>query len=539
MECCWIIQVLVSSSKANVNFLNSDVLLDREIQKAWNQDFELEKEDFEFPTSVEDRIAYSMLSESVIHTNGKYQAPLLWKRDVKLPAGSKVLAQKRLGYLKKRLLRDVELKEKYIQRMEEYIAEGYAQLVPESELSESDWYLCHHPVSTPTKPKVRIVFDCAAVYRGMSLNDALMSGPDLVTPLVSVLTNFRKEVIPLVADVKAMYHQVKVSDQDSHYQRFLWWSQGDFSTNPRTYQMSVHVFGNTGSPCVATFCLRKTAEEFGEDFNQEVVKEIKKGMYVDDLLTSVSTESKAIEWRRQLSELLEKGGFHLTKWNSNNLAVMADVPESDRAKSIEEMKFTEPQKERVLGCYWNVKTDEFMFRTSHIQPKVFTRRGTLSAVNSLFDPMGMLSPATLVAKLLIQKNILEGYGWDEDLSHDDTESWKKWFDDISLLNQLAIRRCFKPIDFGEVKTFQIHHFCDASLQGYGTVSYLRMCDFSGKVHCAFLCGKARVTPPRTESIPRLELVSAVLAVKADRWLKKVLDFVNCESVFWTDSSAVR
>lgn len=61
---------------------------------------------------------------------------------------------------------------------------------------------------------------------------------------------------------------------------------------------------------------------------------------------------------------------------------------------------------------------------------------------------------------------------------------------------------------------------------------------NGDVHCSFLCGKSRVTPTKFQSVPRLELVAAVMAVQADKWLTKQLELHACNSIFWTDSCVV-
>lgn len=85
---------------------------------------------------------------------------------------------------------------------------------------------------------------------------------------------------------------------------------------------------------------------------------------------------------------------------------------------------------------------------------------------------------------------------------------------------------------------QIHHFSDASELGYGTASYLRMTNVEGKVHIAFLMGKARVAPLKQQTIPRLELAAAALSVKVDRLLKAELPPPTEESMFWSDSTSV-
>ena len=110
--------------------------------------------------------------------------------------------------------------------MTSYIEDGYAQEVEESKYANVTgkvWYLPHHPVINPRKPgKVRVVFDCAAKFKGTSLNDQLLQGPDLMNSIVGVLMRFRQELVALIADIEAMFHQVKVKDEDRNYLRFPW-----------------------------------------------------------------------------------------------------------------------------------------------------------------------------------------------------------------------------------------------------------------------------------------------------------------------------
>lgn len=116
--------------------------------------------------------------------------------------------------------------------MDNLLSNGYAERVPTTHLARSDgkvWYIPHHGVYYPKKGKIRVVFDCAASCQGASLNTQLLSGRDLTSTLIGVLTRFRKEPVVLMSDVEAMFHQVQVPEEDVDLLRFLWWSSGDFT----------------------------------------------------------------------------------------------------------------------------------------------------------------------------------------------------------------------------------------------------------------------------------------------------------------------
>ena len=99
-------------------------------------------------------------------------------------------------------------------------------------------------------------------------------------------------------------------------------------------------------------------------------------------------------------------------------------------------------------------------------------------------------------------------------------------------------RCLKPLEFGDVITAQLHNFCDASEEGYGTVTYLLLQNEHLQMHSAFIMGKACVAPLKTVIIPRMELIAATMASRMDVLWKKELHMSLQESVFWTDSASV-
>lgn len=95
-----------------------------------------------------------------------------------------------------------------------------------------------------------------------------------------------------------------------------------------------------------------------------------------------------------------------------------------------------------------------------------------------------------------------------------------------------------PADFGNVRSYQRHHFCDASFDAYGTVSYLSSISEDGRIHCAFVLGKSKLAPLKPLTVPRLELLAAVLSVKVDSLLRYEIRLPLEKSVFWTDSTTV-
>ena len=146
------------------------------------------------------------------------------------------------------------------------------------------WYLPHHPVVNPNKEKPRIVFDCAAQHRGVSLSSRVLQGPDLTNKLVGVLTRFRLHQVALMADVEAMFHQVRVKTDDQDALRFLWWPRGNTNEPPRAYRMTVHLFGGTWSPSCCTYAMHRTVQDHEHHFSELACETVRRNFYVDDCL---------------------------------------------------------------------------------------------------------------------------------------------------------------------------------------------------------------------------------------------------------------
>ena len=162
-----------------------------------------------------------------------------------------------------------------------------------------------------------------------------------------------------------------------------------------------------------------------------------------------------------------------------------------------------------------------------------TRRGVLSVVSFLFDPLGFAAPVVLKAKLILQNLCRLGLGWDEPIPDRPADAWKKWITELPQILCLQMNRFF--LDTSSLKSVQVHFFADASKGAYaGVVAYIRVHNICGKVSCNFLIGKARLAPIKSMSIPRLELEAATLAVKLNKMMLSELNEPNWDTFFWKD-----
>ena len=511
-----------------------------DVIKVLESDF-VERASDDTSVSQEDLRFLSQMRGSIrLSDDGHYEMPLPFKKERPNLPNNKVCAIQRLRCLERKLKRNEQYYKDYKTFMDNIIACGDAEKIPEEDINKTPaWYIPHHGVYHPQKPgKIRVVFDCSAKFQETSLNDHLLTGPKLTNNLVGVLCRFRRGPVAIMCDIERMFHQFYVKAEDQDYLRFLWWEEGNLEAQPSIYRMKVHLFGAASSPGCANFGLRHLADEGRGRFREDTVQFIKRNFYVDDGLASVTSQEQAIQLVKEARELCSTGKLRLHKFISTSEEVMATIPKEEcvaAAKDLD-MALGEHHVERALGIQWCVTSDEFQFRVV-VKQNPLTRRGVLSTVASIFDPLGFVAPFILAGKGIVQQMCRDKLSWDDTLPDDLRPLWESWLLDLKTLAGVKIKRCYIPPNF-EVLHYELHHFSDASASGYGECSYLRVISTSGEVHCTLVMGRSRVAPTKVTTIPRLELSAAVVAIKVSDMLKGELEVDCVQEVFWTDSKIV-
>lgn len=518
----------------------NEVIQPRQISEMFELDF-VEKNSRYQSLSADDMKFMKLMSEQIVKLeNGHYQMPLPFKSEnVKVP-NNKELAVKRILQLKKRFKKSSKLYEDYTVFMEDVI-QNYAEMVPEDDQRKDDGrinYIPHAPVYHRKKEKIRIVFDCAARYKDVCLNDFLLQGPDQLNRLTGVLCRFRKENVAIMADIKAMFYQFLVDPKDRDMLRFLWWENNCVDSKLLEYRMKVHLFGAVSSPGCANFGLRRAADDGEEEFGLSAADFVRDSFYVDDGLFSSPTQDGAIELIQNTTALCKNFGLRLYKFASNNKEVLEAIPVEDRSDNLKSYNVLEHMPvERALGINWCIESDKFEFRIT-LEDKPLTRRGILSSVSSIYDPLGFVAPVVLEGKNILHDMCKDNLDWDDKLPDSLRMRWERWRNDIVNLEKVKIDRCVKPKDFGKVTNIELHHFSDASTFGYGQCSYVRFVNKNGRVHCAFLMGKARVAPLKHHTIPRMELTAALVSAKVSKYISDEMKYENAKDIFWVDSQVV-
>lgn len=152
---------------------------------------------------------------------------------------------------------------------------------------------------------------------------------------------------------------------------------------------------------------------------------------------------------KDVKEMCKKGEFDLHKFVSNSKEVIHSIPVKDRAEDIKKLDLDQDilPIERALGIQWCIENDSFNFRIT-LKDKLCTRRGILSTVSSIFDPLGFVAPVLLEDKRILQELCKEDTGWDDPVPSAIKAKWEKWRSDLPLLQEFSVARCYKPENFG-------------------------------------------------------------------------------------------
>jgi hypothetical protein len=468
--------------------------------------------------------------------SGRYVVSLPFKNNDPLCkyGNSKQIAITRLRGLERSFAKNEALKRRYSEVINEYINLGHMERVPKNEINKiGAVYLPHHAVIKEERSttKTRIVFDASCKgSNGVSLNDTLMVGPTLQPTLRCIIIKWRQHPICLAADIVKMYRQVKVSGEDTDYQRIVW--RENSNDEIEDYRMLRVTFGISSAPYLAVKALQQTACDDGGMYPL-AAKRILNEFYVDDLMTGCESEGEAIELYNELNELVEKGGFCLQKWTSNKDHMLWKLKE--RFGGNLEIKTDEITK--ILGLTWNRTADEFTFSVSLIPSTGSeTKRSVISKISLLYDPLGWLSPVIVMSKIFIQKLWLAGLDWDTKLSIDLLSDWNEFYEQLKSLEQLRIPRWIRKEKNN--LDLSLHGFCDASNSAYAAVIYCRVVDCNGKIYSHLITAKTKVAPIKQLSVPRLELCGATLLAKLLAEVGCILEIPKSNWIAWTDSTVV-
>ena len=517
----------------------------------------------------EEASVHEVFLENIKFDGNNYVVRLPFRESAPLLPDNYELSVKRLHGVLNRLRKQPDLLKEYDGIIKDQTERGILENVDLNipTVVSKTHYLPHHPVVREDKEttRVRVVFDASAKVskNSPSLNNILHSGPSLIPNIVDILIRFRWHRIPLISDIEKAFLMVKVDPDDRDCLRMLW-VENVYDDNPRIVikRFTTAVFGVTSSP----FLLGGTIKHhmLSYETEDEFIQQFLNSIYVDDVLTGNDTVPEAFKFYCLAKERMKEGGFNLRKWLTSNEKLAALIAEREfeqqppgqqhemkpsesfAKSSINNMSFDVINTEfeqKVLGLVWNFKQDLICFKPANIieisRSLPTTKRGILGLLARIYDPLGLFSPATICLKLLFQELCEKQYDWDIPLSRELHDKHLKWLSDLKALPDITIPRCYlkRPGDF---ECIEIHGFADASQFAFASCVYLRII-YPDTIDTVLVAAKNRIAPIKKPTIPRLELLAALITARLVNCVKIALEKLmkvkldQNQQYFWSDS----
>ena len=411
-----------------------------------------------------------------------------------------------------------------------------------------------------------MVYDASAKINGNpSLNDCLYPGPGLLASTANVLMGFRFHKVALLADIEKAFLMVSVSPSDRDALRFIWLDD-IHKDNPKevVYRFCRVVFGVTSSPFLLNATIKQHLQKYANG-NPELIKALLNSLYVDDMTSGESTVEREFDLFVNSRKIMAEGGFYLRKWQSNSPQLRClmqgcdKLSEREASHQVTKGSFREEDdtyakntigmdnaaysqcEQKVLGVNWNYLEDCLILPLKPLAQLACklppTKRSILKVVAKIFDPLGVISPVIFQMRVLFQELCTQKVNWDDLLPTGIKEDWATWCNELARIEHVKIPRCYTHGDKKDPVIYQLHGFCDSALSGYAAVVYLRATSGTS-IQTAFVASKTRLAPLSQLTIPRLELLSALILSRLMTTVEEALKpLVAIERIYcWTDST---
>jgi hypothetical protein len=485
--------------------------------------------------------AILLLKEGTEFKNGRYTLPLLWNSTDR-PANNWRQARMRLASEEKRLKRKPDLLKAYNEEIAKLVEQGSCKKVnPKAKEDPECYFLPHRPIVKPgaKSSKVRPVFDASSKDRhGRSLNSMIYPGPKKQRELPGILLRFRMGKIVVAADIKKMFHQFQVREEDRKFQRFLW-RDGEDDREPDIYEFDCLVFGTTDAPFKSIQTTDDHVGSFEKEY-PETVDSILENIFVDDVLEARGTVDDAWKFITEAKAILAKGSLHLYKFVSNSAELLQRLSPDERGSDdiLTLTEFNEDEEDNAtsaLGVQYAPRGDCFQFKGFEVlvDEKTPTKRTITSKMARLWDPMGYIGPFSVRAKLIARDCWLAGTDWDEKPPDDVIAKWDKWLSEVQHLKNISIPRNVDT--HKEIHLRELHCLTDASMQAMCACVYLRTVYQNNEIEVRLLMAKTRVAPIKTQTLPRLELIGCVMGARLSEYVSREIKFDPKATIFWSDS----
>lgn len=509
-------------------------LEDRDLSVDISRFWELDTVPFKHTMTPDERFCEeSFKNNTTRDSSGRFIVTVPLKESPTVLGESYQRAMAQFLSLERRLQRNPKLKELYTDFLVEYKNLGHMSLSKYTANSNTNsYFLPHHGVinEASTTTKLRVVFNASSpTSTRKSFNDIQAVGPTVQDDLLSILLRFRQHLYVVTADIEKMYRQIYIAESQRSLQQIIWRSNP--SESIKTYTLNTVTYGTASAPYLATRCLTQLGYEAS---NNDVKHAICHDFYVDDFLSGRDTIEDTIALCNGVVESLQSAKFKLRKWHSNSEQILKNV--SDDHDISNSVNLCANELSKTLGLLWNCSTDSLTFSIHISLTEKINKRAILSTIAQVFDPLGLVSPCIVEAKIIMQQLWIIKCSWDEEVPEHIKKTWCNFVKSLPYLNNLAIPRCIK---LGSTLDVTMHTFTDASEKAYGACIYVRTLAMDGSVNIRLLASKSKVAPLKPQATtPRLELCGALLGAKLCHKILMSLTLKCSDCVFWTDSTIV-
>jgi len=467
--------------------------------------------------------------------DGRFEVKLPLKEHPSVLADSKGMAYERFKAIERRLSKDPPLKDQYVAFMREYESLGHMTEIKAADIKSAAYYIPHHCVVRPDSltTKLRVVFDASAHKpSGPSLNDIMHTGPTVQSELFAILLRFRMHRYALKTDVEKMYRQIWVNKDDRNLQLILWREQNHHPM--KIFQLNTVTYGTRAAPYLATRCLVQLATDHQSKYPYGSAA-LRRDFYVDDGIMGADTIAEALDTQQQLIKILGSAGMNLKKWCANDPRLLNGIALEDQEVNLN-FESKEAQSTKTLGLIWLPKTDVFCIK-ANINSSSTTKRGVISDLAHIYDPLGLVGPVVVTAKIFIQQLWQLKFDWDTALPAALQKLWDQFRTDMPAIEKTQIPRyVFGSRGSRDELKIELHAFADASERAYGAAIYVRVIQRDGSIKVNLLCSKSRVAPLKLQTIPKLELCAALVAAELVTRVKNDLDYQSNPCYMWSDST---
>jgi transposase InsO family protein len=462
--------------------------------------------------------------------NGTYIAGFPWKSEHPPLPTNYTICEARTRSMARRLKQTPELLKTYSDIIAEYESRGFIEKVQTPRPLDTAHYIPHHPVKkeSSTTP-IRIVFNCSCRQHpdSPSLNDCIEVGPPFLNDLCGILLRFRTYPYGISTDIEKAFLHVGLNKSDRDFTRFFLLSDpSDPESAFDTYRFKVVLFGSASSP----FMLNATLHTHLNNHESDIAKDIKNDLYVDNFISGCDSEEEILQYYNEARSIMAEGNFNLRSWASNSKVLHTQATVDNVADKNEVVN--------LLGLKWTPSTDTLSLNpkpTSNSPKMIYTKREILRQASKTYDPLGLISPVTIKAKIFMQELWKQHLEWDEPLSTELSTAWAAISKEIGNATQITLPRSYFQHSHSNLNDSQLHVFADASTKAYGAVAYL-----CSKDQTSLVISKSRVAPLKQLTLPQLELMAALTAARLASFVKQALER-RCSTLsihMWSDSEIV-